>query len=149
LTDLLVSGQPGLILQISFTNQRVNGSTFFVDHYSDHVYAYLMRFLSFDETRAANHGPECYLSLLVIQSKAYHADNGCFADQGFQDDFLSNDQAITFCGVGSYHQNDIAEKKSKILHLMHVQFYSMPNKCILNIFLLFFGLLHSNVPKIG
>ena len=57
-TDQLISAQPGLSPQISgkLTHQRVNGSTIFVDHFSDHVYAYLMRDITLDETIAAKHG---------------------------------------------------------------------------------------------
>jgi hypothetical protein len=84
-TDQLVSAQPGLIPQISgrLTHQRVNGATIFVDHCSDHVYVYLMRDLLLDETLTAKHGYERFLALHGIQSKAYHANIGQFADQGF------------------------------------------------------------------
>ncbi len=77
-TDQLVSAQPSLILQISgrLTHQCVNRATVFVDHCSDHVYVYLMRDLSFDETLAAKHSYERFLTLHGIQSKAYHANNG-------------------------------------------------------------------------
>jgi hypothetical protein len=57
-TDQLVSAQPGLIPWISgkLTHQHVNGATVFVNNYSDHVYAYLMRDLTLDKTIAAKHG---------------------------------------------------------------------------------------------
>jgi hypothetical protein len=60
LADQLVSAQPGLIPQISgkLTHQCVNGSTIFVDNFSDHVYAYLIRDLTLDETITAKHGYE-------------------------------------------------------------------------------------------
>ncbi len=119
LTDQLVSAQPGLILQISgkLTHQCVNSSAIFVDHFSDHVYAYLMRDLTLDETITAKHGYDRFLNLHGIQSKAYHANKGGFADQGFTDECLQNSQVITFCGVGSHHQNGIAERKIKDLTL--------------------------------
>jgi hypothetical protein len=118
-TDTLVRAQPGLIPQISgkLTHQRVNGSTIFVNHFSDHMYAYLMRDLTLDEPIAAKHGYERFLHSHGIQSKAYHADNGCFADQGFRDDCMQNNQIITFCGVGSHHQSGIAERNIKDLTL--------------------------------
>jgi hypothetical protein len=77
-TDQHVSIQFRLKPQISgkITHQRVNGATVFVDHFSDHVYAYLMRDLTLYEMIAAKHGYERYLSLLGITSKRYHADNG-------------------------------------------------------------------------
>jgi hypothetical protein len=76
-----------------------------------------MRDLSLDETIAAKHGYERFLHSHGIQSNAYHADNGRFADQGFRDDCLQHNQIITFCGVGSHHQNGIAERKIKDLTL--------------------------------
>ena len=46
--DQIVSAQPGLIPHMSgfLTNQRLWGSTTFVDHVSDYVYTDLMRYLS-------------------------------------------------------------------------------------------------------
>jgi hypothetical protein len=46
---------------------------------------------------------------LSITLKAYHADDGHFADKEFCDKCTSCHQVITFCGVGGHHQNDIAE----------------------------------------
>ena len=48
--------------------------------------------------------------------KHYHDDNGRFSDNGFIDDINQKDQKITFCGVGSHHQNRIVKKKNKILN---------------------------------
>jgi hypothetical protein len=117
--DHLVSAQPGLILQIAgnLTGQRINGATVIVDHFSDHVYVYLMRNLTLDETILAKHAYERFLSSIVVIAKAYHADNGRFADQGFRDKCNRSNQTITFCGVGSHHQNGIAERKIKELTL--------------------------------
>jgi hypothetical protein len=71
-TDQILSAQPWLIPQISgkLTNQRVNGLTIFVDHYSDHIYAYLMQDLSLEETLLAKHGYERFLAMHGIDSKA-------------------------------------------------------------------------------
>ena len=83
--DLMVSAQPGLIPQISerLTNLRVMAATIFVDHFSDHVYVYLMKDLMLSETLLAKHAYERFLASLGIESKAYHADNGHFHRQGF------------------------------------------------------------------
>ena len=117
--DHLVSAQPGLIPQITgnLTGQRINGATVIVDHHSDHVYTYLMRNLSLDEMLLAKHAYKRFLSSIGVTAKAYHADNGRFADQGFQDDCNVSNQVITFYGVGSHHQNGIAERKIKELTL--------------------------------
>jgi hypothetical protein len=83
--DHLVSAQPGLILQITgnLTGQRINGATVILDHYSNNVYVYLMRNLTLDETLLAKHAYERFLSSIEVTAKAYHTDNGRFADQGF------------------------------------------------------------------
>ena len=65
----------------------------------------------------AKHAYERFLASLGVDSKAYHADNGRFADKGFRDDCTSSNQTITFCGVGSHHQNGIAERKIKDITL--------------------------------
>jgi hypothetical protein len=117
--DTLVSAQPGLIPQMSgsLTNLRIMGTTVFVDHCSDHTYIYLMRDLTLAETLLSEHAYEKFLELLGIDSKAYHADNGQFADKGFWDDCTLSNQTITFCGVGSHHQNGSAEQKIKDITL--------------------------------
>jgi hypothetical protein len=117
--DQMVSTQPGLIPQMSghLTNLRVMGATIFADHFSDHVYVYLMKDLTLAETLMAKHADEKYLASFGVESKAYHADNGHFADKGFRDDCNSCNQTITFCGVGSHHQNGIAERKIKDITL--------------------------------
>ena len=99
------------------TNLRVMAATFFVDHFSDHVYVYLMKDLTLSETLLAKHAYERFLASLGVKSKAYHADNDRFADKGFRDDCTSSNQTITFCGVGSHHQNGIAERKIKDITL--------------------------------
>ncbi len=83
--DHLVLAQLGLIPKFSskFTGMQINGATFILDHQSDHVYAFLMRDSTLDETILAKHANEQFLLLLGVTSKAYHADNECFADKGF------------------------------------------------------------------
>ncbi len=117
--DHLVSAQPGLIPQIigRLICMQVNGATIFVDHCSDHVYIFLMRDLTLDKTILVKHAYEWFLLNLGVTSKAYHADNGCFADKGFWDECTSCHQVITFCGIGGHHQNGIAERIIKELTL--------------------------------
>ena len=76
-----------------------------------------MRDFTLDKMIAAKHGYERFLNSHGILSKAYHADNGRFVDQGFRDDCTQNNQIITFCAIGSHHQNGITEKKIKDLIL--------------------------------
>ncbi len=79
---------------------------------------YLMQNLLLEETILAKHGYEGYLTAIGVTAKAYHADNGHFADKGFCDECTSSNQVITFCGVGSHHQHRIAEQKIKELTLV-------------------------------
>ena len=89
----------------------------FVDHFSDHMYVYLMRNLILDETILAKNTYEQLLYSVRVTAKSYHADNSRFADKGFIDERKSSYQMITFCGIGSHHQNGIAERKIKSLTL--------------------------------
>jgi hypothetical protein len=77
-----------------------------------------MQNLSLEETILAKHGYERFLAAIGVTAKAYHADNGRFADKGFCDECTSSNQVITFCGVSSHHQNGIAEQKIKELTLV-------------------------------
>ncbi len=76
--DHLFSVQPDLIPQISgkLTCMRVNGTTTIVDHYSNHIYVFLMCDLTLEETILAKHAYEHFLSSFRVTAKAYHANNG-------------------------------------------------------------------------
>ncbi len=76
-----------------------------------------MRDLLLEETLLAKHAYEHFLSSIGVTAKAYHANNGCFADKGCKDDCATSNQSIMFCGVGSHHQNGNAERKIKELTL--------------------------------
>ena len=111
-TDQLVSAQPGIIPQMSgfLTNLRIMGATVFVDHFSKHVYVYLMKDLTLAEILLAKDAYERFLNSVGVSAKAYHADNVRYADKGFVDSCRGQGQVITFCGVGGHHQNGIAER---------------------------------------
>jgi hypothetical protein len=81
------------------------------------VSVFLMRDWTLHKTILAKNAYERFLSSIGVTSKAYHADNGRFADKGFRDDCITCNQVITFCGIGSHHQNGIAERKIKELML--------------------------------
>jgi hypothetical protein len=106
--DTLVLAQPGLVPQMSgfLTNLGVWGATVFVNLFSDYVYVTLMRDLGLDETLLAKTAFERHASEGGVPIHSYQADNGRFADSGFQKEAS---QAITFCAVGAHHQNGIIE----------------------------------------
>jgi hypothetical protein len=59
--DQMVSTQPGLIPQMS--GHLTLAATIFVDHFSDHVYVYLMKDLMLSETLLAKHAYEKFSSI--------------------------------------------------------------------------------------
>ena len=46
---------------------------------------------------------------------AYRADNGTFADNLFKAEVKSNEQSISYCGVGGHHQNSLAKNRICVL----------------------------------
>jgi len=84
-----VSAQPGLIPQMAgfLTNERLWGTTTFVDHVSDFVYVHLMKNFTLEETLKAKRAYEKLLHDAGHTAKHYRApDNGRFADNGFHKD---------------------------------------------------------------
>jgi hypothetical protein len=67
----MVSAQPGLIPQMSecLTNLCVIAATVFADHFSDHVYVYLMKDLTLSETLLAKHAYERFLASVGANQK--------------------------------------------------------------------------------
>lgn len=115
--DQLISAQPGFVPQIrgKLTSAKITTITVFVDHYSDFTFVYLQKSASQEETLEAKAAYEKCLRTFGHKVKSYHADNGRFMDTTFQLAVADADQSITFCGVGSHHQNGIDENRIKIL----------------------------------
>jgi hypothetical protein len=118
--DQLVSAQPGLIPQMAsfLTNLRIWGATAFLDHFSDYVYVALMQDLGLDETLLAKSSFKWHANEGGISINSYCADNGHFADAGFQKAIKEANQTITFCAVGAHHQNGIVKRWIKELTLI-------------------------------
>ena len=55
--------------------------------------------------------------------KAYHADNGIFAEKAFRDEVDNSNQIITYCDVGAHHQNWLVE--------CHIGVLTHGSRCIL------------------
>ena len=51
-----------------------------------------------------------------VKIQKYYADNGRFADNIFIESVQTSNQTISFCGVGSHHQNGIAKKRIRDRH---------------------------------
>jgi hypothetical protein len=123
--DQMISAQPGLIPQMAgfFTNLRIWGATIFVDHYSDYVFVALMRDLTLDKTLLAKTSFERHANKGGVYIDSYRADNGRFADSGFQQAVKDCNQKITYCAVGAHHQNGIVERRIKVFTLISLERY--------------------------
>jgi hypothetical protein len=100
-TDQLHSAQEGLVPQVTgkLTSDRITGATIFVDHATNFIYVHLMKHLSSAET-----------------IKAKCAVDKRFAEHGHSIKRLAScNQTISLCGIGSHHQNTIAERLSRNL----------------------------------
>jgi hypothetical protein len=76
-----------------------------------------MKDLRLLETLMAKHAYEKYLALLGVESKAYHADNICFADKGFQDDCVSSIRPLLSVELAVIIRMEQPSRKSRISHL--------------------------------
>ena len=112
LTDQLVSAQTGLIPQISgkLTHQSLWTTSLTMCVLTSWEILHLMKWL------LQNMITNTFLICTGLNLK--HIIPTTVASQiGFRDDCLHNNQVITFCDVGSHHQNSIAERKIKDLTL--------------------------------
>ncbi len=118
--DQMISAQPGLIPQEkgNLTRARIWACTVFVDYYTGFVFVALMRDLTAESTLAAKKEFEHRCAVRGIKVKAYHADNGRFAEPAFVQECKRCHQDLTFCGVGAHHQNGISERKIKDVTLI-------------------------------
>jgi hypothetical protein len=116
----IVSAQPGLIPQMAdfLTNFRIWGAAIFVDHFLDYVYVALMHDLTLDETLFAKSSFERHAFDGGVNVKSCQANNGWFANAGFQQAIKEANQTITFCAVGAHHQNGIFKSEIKELTLI-------------------------------
>jgi hypothetical protein len=118
--DQMVSVQPGLIPQMTgfLTNLHIWGATIFVDNYLDYVFLALVRDLTLDERLLEKSSFERHANEGGVSIISYCADNGQFADAGFQQAIKDSNQKITYCAVGAHHQNGIFERQIKELTLI-------------------------------
>ena len=110
--DQLESPVPGFvpIARGQPTTNRYRGASVFADHASGFTYVHLHQALTTQETLDAKHAFERVAHQHAVRIMHYHCDNGHFADRAFLDDVRKAGQTITFCGVGTHHQNGVAER---------------------------------------
>ena len=83
----MVYAQPGVVPQMSgyLGTHQIWAAAIFANHFSDYIYVTLMRDLTLDETLLAKTAFERHALSGGIAVASYHADNGRFADKGFQE----------------------------------------------------------------
>ena len=77
-----------------------------------------MRDLTLDESLLVKSSFERHANEGGITISSYCANNGQFADSGFQQAVKDSNQKITYCAVGAHHQNEIVERRIKELTLI-------------------------------
>jgi hypothetical protein len=83
--------------------------TVFVDHYSCLSYVHLQKMTSMSKTIKAKESFECFARAHGVTGSHYHADNGRFADNKFQEAVAMKHQTLSFSGVNAHFQNGFAE----------------------------------------
>ena len=116
-TDLMKSSLPGLMPQmIGFLSSRkFHYTSFFVDDRSDYTFACDQEFTNAEETITAKLSYESDLRKHGKEVRHYHADNGTYTVARCKEEIENKKQTLTFCGIGSHHQNGKAENRIKII----------------------------------
>ena len=87
----------------------------FLDHHSDLTYLHLQQGLSSKETVEAKKVFEAYTRTYRASIKHYHAENGRFAYNTFQQAVTQEIQTISYCVVNAHFQNGKVEKQIRYL----------------------------------
>ena len=116
-TDIMTSSVPGLIPQIAgfIASEKYHHASFFADDRSDFTFAYHQKSTSADDTIEAKRAFESEMRKYCKDVRHYHADNGTYAVAKYKNEISEQKQTLTFCGVGSHHQNGRAENRIKII----------------------------------
>jgi anaerobic ribonucleoside-triphosphate reductase len=91
------------------TTERYNHRSVFVNHACRYVYLQLNHSTGGTEAKSAKHNFERIAKESGVQIKAYRAENGIFAKREIASSAAAQNHILTLCGVGSHHQNGIAE----------------------------------------
>ena len=127
--DHVISAQPGLVPRMDgrHTRDRISGGCVFIDNDSRYSYTHLQSSIDGDQTLEAKQGFEYHSHTHGVTIKSYHADNGIFAEKLFRDQVQADEQSISYCAVGTHHQNGIVERHIGTLthgartNLLHAQ----------------------------
>ena len=115
--DQMESRTPGFIAQLKgkLTNQRYRTATIFLYHHSDLTYMQLKPGFSSDETVESKKPFEAYAQTYSLRINHYHAENGFFVDNSYQQAVKKEGRTIMYCGVNVHFQNCKVEKRIRDL----------------------------------
>ena len=85
--------------------------TIFVDHATGKIFNYCQLSNNASDTICSKCKVEQHAKAEGFTIKKYHSDNGVFTSAEFKDDCEKLGQEIDFSGVGTQHQNGVAEWK--------------------------------------
>eukprot|EP00934_Nitzschia_sp_Nitz4_P006833 Nitzschia sp. Nitz4//scaffold525_size3836//2031//2952//NITZ4_009259-RA/size3836-processed-gene-0.0-mRNA-1//-1//CDS//3329553952//6823//frame0 len=114
--DQFQSSSPGRTFGDRYSNNRFTGGTLFCDHASALIYVVPQVSLKGGETVLAKRRFEQWAHQNNTSTiLSYRADNKPFANLEFQADIDRCGQRISFSGVGTHHQNGVAERSIRTI----------------------------------
>ena len=114
----LISGH--LYTSFGCKQQGYSCGTLFVDHASGKIFNFPQLSTTAAKTICSKQVLECLAFDEGIYIVRFHSDDGVFASAAFRADCESKSQQLSFSGIGTHHQNGVAERNIKtILHWAH------------------------------
>ena len=103
--DQVISVHPSLVPRIDghHSRDRIHHGTVFFDNVSTLSLTHLQCSTGGIKTIAAKQSYENCAGSFEIMVKAYHADNGIFAEKSFRDEVAASNQIIDYYDVGVHH----------------------------------------------
>ena len=96
------------------TSKRLHYASFSADDKSNFEFTHHLEQNSFDKTMISKRSCESELRKYGKEARHSHAGNGTHATSKRKEGIEDQKQDLTFCGVGSHHQNGKAENRIKI-----------------------------------
>jgi hypothetical protein len=97
------------------TRDRLRVATIFVDNFSNYSYVHLQESTTSASTMEAKIAFELLAASYGVKILHCRGENGRFADNMWRQDVIQKSQRLSFCGVGTHHQNGCAEKRIRDL----------------------------------
>jgi hypothetical protein len=91
---------------------RYTCGSLFVDHASGKFFNFCQYPITANKTIKSAQRLESMAKQENIKVKKYHSDNGEFASTAFKSHCKSQQQELSFSGVGAHHQNGVAKRRN-------------------------------------